>query len=48
MRYFNYPETLNDLESQFNDLLNQYEYRSGKNASIIEEIRTEYKQIKGR
>lgn len=46
MRYFNYPETLNDLESQFNDLLNQYEYRSGKNASIIEEIRTEYKQIK--
>lgn len=46
MRYFNNPGTFDELDSQFNELLNQYEYRSGKNISTIDEIRTEYKKIK--
>lgn len=46
MGYFNNPGTLDELDSQFNELLNQYEYRSGKNISTIDEIRNEYKKIK--
>lgn len=46
MGYFNNPGTLDELDHQFNDLLNQYEYRSGKNISTIDDIRTEYKKIK--
>ena len=45
MRYFNNPKTEEELKDQYRRLLIKYDYRSEKNAKIIEEIRKEYNAI---
>ena len=51
MSYFSNPKTEEQLKEEYRKLLLQYDYRSGKNDSTIEKIRSEYQalslQIKG-
>lgn len=45
MGYFNNPRTKAELDDQCRKLLFKYDYRSGKNSSITDEILKEYKAL---
>lgn len=45
MGYFNNPRTKPELDDQCRKLLLKYDYRSGKNSSITDEILKEYKAL---